>query len=226
MSYQIPLEIKVFPQNVNSFKDFIKSLNIRNDIMVFLSQGCYSWLKDNSTCINQEDSKVFSQQDNDNITAYISTINIDSSNCSFLKNILSKDYNYDYTNGIPKKVIILMTEYEYANSTQDISVCVIESTNKENPVDCIIDNPDLFDNSIIFLTPDSYKSLKKNTNTISNLYSLERLIWAPDDTYPGGDILLHRINCNSLYIIYTMIFPFFKRCFSFKQIPKSIYFIS
>lgn len=226
MSYSIPLEIKVFPQSISSFKDFVKSLNIRNDIMLFLSQGCYSWIKANSICINQDDSKVFSQQDNDNIISYISTINIDSSNWSFLKNIISKDYNYEYTNGIPKKVIILMTDFEYEDSSQVTSACAIETSIEENPVDCIIDNPDIFDDSIVFLSSIAYKRLKKNTSTISNVYSLERLIWEPDYKYPGGNILLHRVNQNNLYIIYAMHFPFFKKNFAFKQSPKHIYFIS
>lgn len=227
MSYPVPLEIKVFPQNVSSFKDFIKNLNIRNDIMIFLSQGCYDWLKSTSLCIGQEETKVFRQQDIHNYAkSYIETINIDSSNCSFLRSILSKDYNYEYINGIPKKVIMLMSEDEYTDLNIDISVSVIEATNSESPVNCIIDNPNIFEDSIVFLSASGYERLEKNTNTISNIYSLERLIWEPDDKYPGGHILLHRVNPKSLYIIYAMSFPFFKKSFTFKKIPKHIYFIA
>lgn len=227
MSYAVPLETTIFPQELLSFKDFIKSLNIKNDNLIFLSQGCYNWLKQNSLCITNSETKVFREHNTQtNAKAYIETINIDSSDCSFLKNILSKDYNYEYTNGIPKKVIVLLLENEYVISNEDISACVIESNNSENPVDCIIETPDLFEDSIVLLSAAGYKRLKANTNTISNVYSLERLVWEPDYKYPGGNIILHRVTPNSLYIMYSMNFPFFRKSFTFKQLPKHIYFIS
>ena len=227
MSYGIPIEIKQFPKDNFSFKDFVKELNVRNDTMIFLSENCYAWLKDTSIYIEQQVTKVFRQQDNHNYTkAYIETINIVSSNCSLLKNIFSNDYNYEYSNGIPKKVIIIMMEDEQSDFNHDISVSVIEPNKAENPVDCIIDNPDLFEDSIVFLNSKSYEKLKRNTNTISNLYCLERLIWTPDDRYPGGDIMLHCLNFESLYMICDMNFSFFTKRFRFSKVPNAIYFIA
>lgn len=227
MSYCIPLEVKVFPNDACSFKDFIKEQNIRNDTMIFLSENCYAWLKNNSIYIEQQVTKVFRQQDkHDDTKAYIETINIVSSNCSFLKNIFSNDYVYEYSNGIPKKVLIIMMENEQKDFKNDISVSVIEPDEAENPVDCIINNPNLFEDSIVFLNSKSHQKLKRNTNTISNLYCLERLIWTPDDRYPGGDIMLHRLNYESLYMICDMNFPFFTKRFRFSKVPKAIYFIS
>lgn len=226
MSYCIPIEVKTLSNTAASFKDFIKRLNARNSSMIFLSESCYSLLKNNSVCIEQKNSKVFSQEDTNKKTkSFIETINIDSSNCSFLKSIFSNDYIYEYKNGIPKKILLIITEDEDLHDYQDIFASVIVTNDSESSVDCIINNPSAFENSVVFLTSKSYNRLKANTNTISNFYCLERLLWAPDDKYPGGNVMLHCINNASLYLIYHMSFPFFTKNFSFNQIPQSIFFI-
>jgi len=227
MSYSIPIEIKTYESSVDSFKDYIMNLNPKNDTMIFLSEKCYSLLKENSIYLEQKDTKVFKQHNNNsNTKSYIETINIDSSNWSFLKNIFSADYHYEYSNGIPKKVVIIISEDEKKHLYDNISVSVIEPNNVESPVDCIINIPDYFEDSIVFLNVSSYQRLKRNTNIISNYCYLERLIWNADERYPGGEIMLHCVNTSSLYLIYSMNFPFFSKNFSFNKIPMAIYFIS
>ena len=227
MLHSIPVEIKIFPKGSSFFKEFFVSLNVTNHTMIFLSENCYDWLKENSIYMENPITKVFRLRDNPNDTAtYIETINIVSSNCSFLKNIFSNDYNYDYSNGIPKKIIILSLEDEKSNFDYNISAYNLESGKTDNPVNCIIDSPQSFEDSIVFLNSNSYERLEKNTNTISNVFALERLIWSPDNDYPGGNIMLHCLTHKSLYMICDMKFPFFTKSFHFDKVPKLIYFIS
>jgi len=227
MSYSIPIEFRTLPPGTYYLENFIKKLKLKNDTMVFLSENCYSWLKANSTCMEQPTAKVFMQHDTkDNSKAFIETINVDSSNCSFLKSFLSSTYHYEYTNGIPKKILILLLDNEKNNFHYDIFVSVLEPDKNESPVECIIDQPALFENSIVFLNSTSYKRLKRNSNTISNIYNFERLIWEPDERYPGGDIMLNCLNLGNLYVICNMSFSFFTKNFSFSSSPKAIYFIS
>lgn len=225
MSYLVPIELKVLPKKISTLKDFVKTLNLSNDIMVFLSENCYSWLKKNSTYINNSPSKVFIQYGPSNKRNYIETINIDSSNCSFLKSIFCCNYQYEYSNGIPRKIIMIILENEIKSFSSEISAYVITTPDAENPVNCIINDSSLFDDSIVFLNSKSYHNLKKNTNTISNNYSFERLTWTPDDTYPGGSIMLDCLNYGSLYMICNMDFPFFSKDFCFDKVPKKIIFI-
>lgn len=225
MYYYIPIEVKTFSACKDTFKDFIKKIGAKSNTMIFLSEGCYSWLKNNSICFEQKKGKIFKHGTKNNIT-YIETINIVSSNCSFLKSIICDSYNYNYLNGIPKKIFIVNLENEQLDFFNNISASVIGHPDKAlSPVNCIIDSPDLFEDSIVFLNCDSYRRLKNNTSTVSNFQNLERLTWLCDERYPGGDIMLHCLNYGSLYMICSMHFPFFTKDFYFNQAPKAIYFI-
>lgn len=226
MSYTIPIEVKTFSKHKGTFKDFIKKMGTRNNSMIFLSENCYSWLKENSMLFEEKNSKILVQCLN-NTRAYIETINIVSSNCSFLKSLLCDEFYYEYLNGIPSKIFVIILEDEKKDSYNNICATVIEPEDTaQSPVNCIMDYPNTFDDSIVFLDKHSYQRLKRNTNTVSNLYNLERLTWLSDERYPGGNIMLHCLNCDSLYAICSMNFPFFHRNFHFDKVPKAIYFIA
>lgn len=223
MSYSIPINLKVLPKEILCITDFLMNLKIKSNTMVFLSEGCYSWLKLNSTHLEQSTAKIFLQLDNSKSTKdFIEIINIDSSNCSLLKSVFSSRFHYEYTNGVPKEIILITLDNE---ETIDINVNIIEPEHNLSPVECIINNPDIFEEAIIFLNATSYERLKRNTNTISNVSHIERLIWNADIFYPGGSIVLHELNYGNLYCLNNMCFSFFTKNFAFKKLPTTIYFI-
>lgn len=223
MSYSIPISLKVLPKENLCITDFLIQLKVKSNTMIFLSEGCYSCLKLNSTPLERSNVKTFVQYDNSqNVKDFIEIINIDSSNCSFIKSIFSSRLNYQYTNGVPKEIILIELENEF---TKEITANVIEPEKISSPVDCIIDNPSIFQDSIVFLNSSSYERLKRNTNTISNVSHIERLTWNADNYYPGGSIILHELNYGNLYCINNMSFSFFTQNFAFKELPTTIYFI-
>jgi len=226
MNCSVPINVCVLPTKTTNLADFIKELNVQSDTMVFLSENCYSHLKNNSVYIDQKNAKVFRQHDSQNNTkAYIETKNIDSSNCSFLRNIFTNDYIYEYSNGIPSSITMIILEDEIDDFNPSIAASIIECDKDDSPVNCIINNPSKFEDSIVFLSSSGHEKLKKLTNTVSNVYAIERLVWNADNNYPGGNILLNCLNPDSLYIICNMNFPFFTKNFGFNSIPKAIYFI-
>ena len=50
-------------------------------------------------------------------------------------------------------------------------------------------------------------------------------MWAPDQEYSGGNIMLNSINDKSLYFIENMNFADFSKIFSVSGLPDTLYFI-
>ena len=226
MSYSVPTTIYQLPKWCNNLTNFLKRLKIKNNFMILLSENCYSKLKSNSTYVNSKTVKAFLQQTHViNVFDYIEIVNIASSGCCLIKSISSSNLKYKYNVSIPKEIIIIVTEEEIECTTQ-IFTNILEPDKTESPVDCILDDPDIFKNSIVFFTQDAYIRLRKNTSEFSCYSNIERLIWSCDGNYYGGEITLSSINCNNLYIIIQMYFESLKKTFGFNNLPSTIYFIT
>lgn len=194
--------------------------------MVLISPNCYHTILNNSTTTpvnpNCPHANNFIHQTEDG-TLSISLIHLYSANWVFLEYLHYNSFEHTNFGYIPTNIIFVAYEEEFIH--KDISAEILRANDYESPADCIMQDLPEFKNSLFFLTEEAYLKLKGNTSTISNYCGMERLIWNPDDSYPGGNIMLHSLNGNYLHYVEGMSFPFIERDFSSEGLPNSVYFV-
>ncbi len=226
MIYSIPVTFHSVKKDLPFISILLKEINVKKHTMIFLSRKCYLHLKENMdnicTAFFLYNSNTLMQyEDNNNRTC----LSITKLSCDWLliESIVSSKINYRVSKAFPTSILFLYLEEEF--DEKDIQIHLIETPPFDCPVDIIIRNPDVFKNSMVFLTDVSYNSLKRNTNTISYYKGIHRLSWTSDDSYPGGTIMLRLISEHPFYYLENMDFPFFRKNFSTYDLPDTIYFI-
>lgn len=228
MASMIKVSTHVVPREEKSILKMLPYFCLKKGTMIFLSNDCYKSVIDTSYLSSEDLSlpaaKNFIQFTDDGV-ASISFIQLYASDWVFLEYLCAKKMNYFHRNDcyIPDEILFITYDDEFA--LNEVSVNTLMADGNASPIDCIMTDIPEFNNSLFFLTEGAYVKLKKNTSTISAYRGMERLVWDSDDFYPGCNVMLHALGYNRIYFVEGITFQLFRKDFTTKGFPSSIYFI-
>lgn len=226
MRSHIPIKLFKVPNEKNFNQMNFEKFQLKKNPMILLSKRCYLNLYANDFYFGTSGSstnKFWIRNSNYISISFASIRPIHATDWYLMKDFSFERNHFHFNSDIPTEIVFIYYENEFKD--KDVKAFFLTGGESENPISIIMEDVPQFKNSMFFLTHDSYLNLIKNTSTLSSYKGITRLMWASDQEYSGGSIMLNSINDKSLYFIENMNFADFSKIFSVSGLPDTIYFI-
>lgn len=226
MKSHIPIKFYRIKSTKNFNQMDFKNFHLKQNSMLLLSRNCYLNICNNDFYFDNSCSstnKFWIKNDNYISISFASIRPIHATSWYLVKDFSFEHNHFHFNVDMPTEIVFVYYENEFKD--KDVKAFFLTGGESENPINIIMEGLPQFDNSMFFLTHDSYLNLTKNTTKFSNYSGIIRLTWSPDNEYSGGNIMLNSINDSSLYFIENMKFSNFSKIFSINGLPDTLYFI-
>ena len=226
MRSHIPIKLFKVPNKKKFNQMNFEKFQLKKNPMILLSKRCYLNLYANDFYFGTSGSstnKFWIRNSNYISISFASIRPIHATDWYLMKDFSFERNHFHFNSDIPTEIVFIYYENEFKD--KDVKAFFLTGGESENPISIIMEDVPQFKNSMFFLTHDSYLNLIQNTSTLSSYKGITRLMWAPDQEYSGGSIMLNSINDKSLYFIENMNFADFSKIFSVSGLPDTIYFI-